>query len=93
MNCPTCGVPTLPWSHGSTMVGPDVFTDEQGQEHEHDPNCISHGYFCVNEHAWREWKQQTCAVPGCTWKGKLTCFCHEGPKVSEWTDALVSDEG
>lgn len=51
--------------------------------HNHDDNCLVQAYICNHcGHVHRISKRRTCPV--CDWKGKLTCFCHDGNKVDEW---------
>lgn len=52
--------------------------------HDHDDNCRSGAAVCVNGHKKFVSIRRTCSTPGCDWKGKDECFCHEGKKLEGW---------
>jgi len=87
LKCPKCGNETPPPAcHLVTDMSyaPQLI---DGRWHTHDNNCITRHYYCRNcEERWVESILRTCSVPGCTWTGNKTCFCHKGEKVTEWTD-------
>lgn len=90
MNCPKCNEPfKAATSTSVTLVG---FFSPLG--HNHDDNCRSRSFVCKNGHVTRMSRRNSCSDPKCDWKGKLTCFCHEGEKVDEWPqfDEVVNDE-
>ena len=53
--------------------------------HDHDDNCRTRIYVCTEGHRTTLSRQNRC--PACDWRGKLTCFCHEGEKLTEWPAA------
>lgn len=71
---------------GTTLVG---YYSPPG--HNHDDNCRKRAYFCADGHVTRIRRVNVCQTEGCGWKGKATCFCHEGTNVDEWPDAPYSD--
>ena len=66
----------------STLVG---YSSPKG--HNHDDNCRFRLYECPAGHFQRLTVQNRCDAPECKWRGKLTCFCHEGAKLFEWPEA------
>lgn len=81
MNCPECGTPFVEHSFTcATLVGP-IITNEG---HEHDDNCLKRTYYCANGHSTVLSLRRTC--PNCDWKGKKTCFCHQGGKIDTWPE-------
>lgn len=81
--CPKCNGTMVAGGTFSTMVG---YLDPSG--HDHDDNCMNRKYVCGRcGHTWKVSIRRTCKVPGCEWKGKETCFCHEGKKLDEWPPA------
>ena len=73
-----CEIEALPmvfYGTAQTLVGYGPF--ELG--HNHDDNCRTRIYRCANGHEIGVRVRNTC--PACDWKGKLTCFCHDGEKV------------
>lgn len=77
--CPECSSPWVRAEQGylETLVG---YYSPPG--HDHDDNCRRRYYKCANGHGRSVSLRRTC--PTCNWKGKLTCFCHEGEKVEKW---------
>lgn len=47
--------------------------------HDHDDNCRRKIYTCQCGNEQIIYLRNKC--PACDWKGKKTCFCHEGEKV------------
>ena len=81
MKCPECSSPMRYAGTGVTLVG---YQSPPG--HNHDDNCRVRVYHCIAcSFAVAVSKQNTC--PACDWRGKTECFCHPGPKVSEWPEA------
>lgn len=76
MLCLECGAPMSSRGYGTTLVGFNQQLCSAGNVH--DDNCRNHRMRCANGHERRVNQRQTCA---CGWKGKLTCFCHEGEKI------------
>jgi len=75
MKCPACGTETTKHSgEWRTLVG----------YWQHDDNCLSREYRCACGHKWVESLQRSCSR--CDWVGKATCFCHDGDKVTRWSD-------
>lgn len=64
-----------------TMVG---FSSPPG--HDHDDNCRKRTYICKAGHRATLSIRRTC--PSCDWRGKETCFCHDGEKVDSWPDGV-----
>lgn len=62
-----------------TTVGYIHFND-----HRHDDNCVNSTFTCAAGHKTKLSLRRTCPIPGCEWRGKPTCFCHEGEKVDRW---------
>lgn len=85
-----CGKPFVKHTSGEmqTLVG--YSRPEPG--HNHDDNCRYRIYVCENGHRVRVYRQNRCDA--CDWRGKATCFCHEGTKVTEWPEAeeMTRDE-
>ena len=50
--------------------------------HDHDDNCRTRKYTCVNGHSHILSAVNRCGA--CDWEGKKSCFCHQGPKVKDW---------
>lgn len=87
MKCQRCGTETKHGGTFQTLVGFGTFTDALG-EHEHNDNCLKRYYRCMNcKNDWIESIRRTCSLKACDWKGKTSCFCHDGEKVDTWTDA------
>ena len=81
MKCERCQTEAKHGGTWNTLVGYWGFKDG----HDHDDNCRTRFYECGNcHHKWTESKQNTCPV--CDWKGKESCWCHIGDKVTEWSD-------
>ena len=82
-NCPECGE-KFEYHTGTetTLVG---YCSPPG--HDHDDNCQGRYYVCPNGHVAKVYKRNICPADNCDWKGKLTCFCHDGDKIEEWPDA------
>ena len=89
-NCPTCGEPAIA-KYGliETLVGYSSVTDDDGNIHEHNDNCLKQNYACSNDHVWMLSKRRRCHVDGCDWVGKEECFCHKGKKVDSFCDGDV----
>jgi hypothetical protein len=82
MNCPKCGEPGILMSEiEQTLVG---YFSPPG--HDHDDNCLIRHVKCKNNHWWRISLRRKCSNPNCNWKGKETCFCHQGKKLDEWPE-------
>ncbi len=84
MICTACGSNLVVLSRWemTTAVGYQDYVDADGKTHKHDDNCRT-----------REAQCQACgwiAVVSirrtcwCGWKGKDSCFCHDGLKVDSW---------
>ena len=58
--------------------------------HEHDNNCLSRFYVCKNGHRVHFFLRRRC--PACDWRGKETCFCHEGKKLDRWPEDDIPAE-
>lgn len=82
MNCPQCNEKLTKTDdyEMSTMVG---YFSNCPLGNTHDDNCLTRSYSCVNEHVLTLSKHRSCE---CGWKGKETCFCHEGKKLEEWPE-------
>lgn len=75
MLCNECGEKMVDQGvYCTTLVG--YMNGECGRKH--DDNCVAHMLQCKNKH---ERVVQVRASCPCGWKGKLTCFCHDGEKV------------
>ena len=84
--CPVCGEQFVDHSGtGTTLVG---YFSPPG--HDHDDNCKGRVYRCPNGHYTKVFKRAIC--PACDWKGKQTCWCHEGEKWDEWPALRKKDE-
>ena len=82
MKCAECGADGTHSGEFTTLVGFGGFP----AGHNHDDNCRTRYYHCPNGHSWTESRRNRCHADGCDWKGKEECFCHQGPKVDEWTE-------
>lgn len=68
MKCPQCveegKKSTVYPGYGTrTLIGNYPYYDEDGNYHDHDPNCSTYRYECSNKHIWSEISKQ------------LTCWC------------------
>ena len=52
--------------------------------HNHDDNCRSRVYRCEDGHSTALSRINRCTNPNCDWTGKISCWCHEDPKIKEW---------
>lgn len=78
--CPSCDGPfTRASRRTQTMVG-----CIRTPGHDHDDNCLSQSFYCALDHETIGHVQRVCPAADCTWRGKVTCFCHVGPKWREW---------
>ena|SRR3990167_4435738 len=85
LKCSLCDQPLF-WLGGSTWETLVGHSSDPG--HNHNDNCLKRTYFCSNHHAIViQSIRRTC--PSCDWKGKITCFCHQGLKLDEWPDNQV----
>ena len=85
--CPTCKEPAIArYGIMETLVGYSSFTDDDGNVHEHDDNCLKQNFACVNDHVWMLSKRRRCKTDGCDWVGKGKCFCHPKKKVDSFCD-------
>ncbi|KKM72758.1 hypothetical protein LCGC14_1417260 [marine sediment metagenome] len=85
--CPTCKEPAIArYGIMETLVGYSSFTDDDGNVHEHDDNCLKQNFACSNDHVWTLSKRRRCKTDGCNWLGKEECFCHERKKVDSFCD-------
>lgn len=97
LTCPTCNKPlhVLTWREYlkdailHKGIDPDSPVEQETlvyyqspEGHNHNDNCLTRTYVCENKHNLIVSKQQKC--PACDWQGKTTCFCHPGPKVTNW---------
>ena len=65
MKCPDCeseGKTSIVHSGGtvSTLMLNDMFWDEDGKRHNHDPNWHTASYRCSNGHEWHDRRQREC---------------------------------
>ena len=86
MECPVCGSSIdkqVGYGESVTAVGyfPEMIN---GVKHNHDDNCRIRQYVCETGHKLAFSKRNKCSIPGCSWVGKRSCFCHEGEKIDEW---------
>ena len=80
-----CGKPFI--RHGgtfSTLVGYGL----NAEGHHHDDNCEKRTYVCEDGHRTILSRRQTCATPGCDWRGKEACGCHPSPKIDAWPEGI-----
>ena len=80
MKCEKCSESLLPeQGECSTLVG---YCSPAG--HNHDDNCRTKIYRCVNGHVKRLSVQNSC--PACDWVGKEDCNCHDEKKFQTWPE-------
>jgi hypothetical protein len=83
MTCEKCDKPFV--SHKwqmRTLLGYGV--EPCGREH--DDNCLFRTYVCPDGHHTSVSLRRSCP---CGWKGRETCFCHAGKKVSCWPEIVA----
>ena len=51
----------------ATAMIVNVFHDEQGRRHRHDPNTYTTSYRCSQGHVWEERQERPCPVVDCGW--------------------------
>lgn len=61
-------------------------------DHDHDDNCASVTYRCENNHTETVNIRRVCPNPSCDWKGRETCFCHQGIKAEGYPRPPSWDE-
>lgn len=76
LKCLECVELMASHGYGTTLVGVDRDSCPLGKVH--DDNCRAYRMRCPNHHERMVQQRQVCE---CGWKGKLTCFCHEGEKL------------
>lgn len=76
LKCLECGEPMGSLGYSTTLVGYGNQICSAGRRH--DDNCRVHTMRCPNGHQRFVAQRQVCP---CGWKGKATCFCHQGEKV------------
>lgn len=95
LNCSECGEKAIAkYGIMQTLMGYPPFTDDSGNVHIHDDNCMKQNYACLNDHVWKVSERRKCSVEGCGWLGSEHCFCHMGKKVDSFDDddvPLVKD--
>jgi hypothetical protein len=89
MNCVKCGGLSEAFGTRKTLVW---WNSPPG--HDHDDNCMSRHYMCREcGHQHKVSLRRTCPTPGCDWKGRAECFCHDGSKLDKWPDEYKSQGG
>ena len=89
-NCPTCGDKAIArYGILETLIGYHQFTDDDGNVHKHNDNCLKQNYECPRGHIWKLSEQRKCDVEGCDWVGIDTCFCHPGKKIDSFNDSDI----
>lgn len=84
MKCKTCGGPiTHHVGDLSTLVG-FIKHPNEDPRCDHDDNCVLRIFRCDKEHNNDVHIRRICPNPDCDWKGKETCFCHEGAKIEDY---------
>lgn len=80
--CPNCASDNI--SHSGTFETLVGYSSPRG--HDHNDNCLKRDYQCgACGHQWLVSKRRRC--PTCDWRGKATCFCHQGiAKVDYWPE-------
>lgn len=92
--CPECKGPLTFKHSGRTMVGYGGYQ----APHDHDDNCVTHEWWCMNGHIVCERQQNYCPAEGCEWKGKTDCFCSKlgirvySQKITVTRDGEVVDK-
>lgn len=82
MKCPECKEELYhseEWGTMETCVG-----HFSPPGHDHNDNCLSRIYRCINGHQIKVSLRRRCPNPDCDWIGKDECFCHSGKKVDQW---------
>ena len=84
--CPKCGS-TLGFDRDGARESSTLMGYSSPPGHNHDDNCRKRRYTCKGcGKSVILSKRNTCHA--CDWKGKKTCFCHEGQKVDQWPNEL-----
>jgi hypothetical protein len=87
--------PTCPHCGGAFVWGADTCETNVGSPvsppgHDHDDNCLTRAFHCVNGHFTVGSIQRSCSTPGCEWKGKVMCCGYNGgPKWTRWPIAKM----
>lgn len=76
--------------YSETLVG--YFDPNADELCDHDDNCRIGRFVCANGHPALVAFRRTCPNPDCDWKGKLTCFCHDGTKIEADPEDLLVDK-
>jgi len=61
----------------STSMAGQLFWDEDGRRHNHDPNTTTWSFRCSNGHEWSVTQPHNCPVEGCEWKRAMTDACRD----------------
>lgn len=78
--CSECGAPM----YGDGLITQTIVGYGRAEcGRSHDDNCRIQIYLCPHGHQRRVSKRNSCE---CGWKGKTTCFCHDGEKFDEWPE-------
>jgi hypothetical protein len=87
--CPHCGGP-FAWGG---LVCEKTVGHYSPPGHDHDDNCLTRSFHCVNGHLTRGSIQRSCSAPGCEWKGKVMCCGYNGgPKWTRWPIAKMESQ-
>jgi hypothetical protein len=89
VKCPECvkqGLTSRVYDNGSLctlMGGGETFYDEAGERHRHDPNRVTNGWYCSNQHYFSQVTGFSCPNRKCGWRSPWETKVYAGGDGTE----------